>query len=411
MSRSKIQTLPDELKVMVATSIDDPETLMNLAFVDKGFYNLIKGDEAKLCARLFKKQIGDKFLRLAVAVAHARALQRVPRTFYGQPRSRLDLSVEDIMDFVDTHFPSPVSDAIVPSDRTMGLKLCAELFAFHRVVDNYADVFSRSLKFKHDGDGNGSEQQRVRKALYILQLLSNLFPRGRVSQRNFKATERAYQPAWAYLLTRFAPWELQQARCAKQLLARHIERVIHANVLARGESPISLDRRLSFAFISNEGLFALKKLEDSGITCGTLGALTIFRQLSKNWEPTELWYDLHDSAWISQFGQPIHLDVTDILNRYPDSDTGPRDVWLYTLLAGHINNLMFDTTAYIFLYKRELSGIADYVFWGRQKLDGLMLNHSFPSAADMLSVANVHKDLGTFLRFVRFRTLSYSLIA
>lgn len=223
MNRSKIQSLPDELKVMVASSITDLETLTNLAFVDKGFYNIVKGDEARLCARLFRKYIGDEFLCLAVAVAHSRALQRVPRTFYGQPRSRLDLSVEDIIDFVDIHFPSEVSDAIVASDWNMSLKLCAELFAFHEVVDNYADIISRPPEFESNEDGKGSEKHRVRKALYILQLLSNLFPRGRVSQRSFQDTERAYEPAWAHLLTRFAPWELQQARCAKQLLARHVQ--------------------------------------------------------------------------------------------------------------------------------------------------------------------------------------------
>lgn len=134
----------------------------------------------------------------------------------------------------------------------------------------------------------------------------------------------------------------------------------------------------------------------------------IFRQLSKNWERTELWYVLHDLTWIYQVGEPIHLDVTNILSQYPDSDSGPRDIWLYTLLCGRVNDPMFTTQANTFLRSRELSGKVAYVFWGRQKLDGFMLNRGFPSTADMLSVANVHKSLGNFLGTGRFRSFVQS---
>lgn len=292
MGRSTIQRLPTELKAMVATSIDDPETLKSLARVDKDFNRVIKADQAKLCAALFRKHIGDDFFSLGVAVARSRGLQ-VPRAFYGLPRPALNLTVNDIVRFVDVHFPPKVSDTIVAADWKMDLKLCAELFAFHKVVDNYADIFCQRPDFEGigvDEESDNLEKHRVRKALYILQLLSNLFPRGWAPKFNFEQMQLALKPAWAHLLTRFAPWELQQVRAAHQLLVRHVNRgkpmfhvqawrsktnsttVVQADVLTEG-GVSEADQRLMFTFVSNEGLFVLEQLEDMGNLCGTLDAL------------------------------------------------------------------------------------------------------------------------------------------
>lgn len=217
--------LPTELKAMVAASVEDPATLVNLAMADKTFYSIIKRDEVKLGSNMCYQRIGH-LMPLALAVAHSETLVKSKRNFYGQAHSLKAMTVEEIKAFIDDHFPA---QAVV--NRHIDINFCTKLFSFHSTVDDYATVIAeRALQATPRSNitklmsCTESELNRIRKSLYILELLSNLFPRNHASDTDEPSLrETAFQPAWEHLLTKFAPWELQQVRCAKQIMARHVQ--------------------------------------------------------------------------------------------------------------------------------------------------------------------------------------------
>ena len=244
-----IQNLATELKAAIVYLITDLDTLKNLAFTDQGFYAIIKREEAQLCTKLFNEHIGHAFLGLGVAVANARALHKTrQRALYGTPRPALRLSVKDVTTFVDEHFPQNSSGTVADPHPKMTLKACLDAFAFHKLIGSYDPIFLKSLPLpavSTPGSNYGRprrarprapagapanapcnqvfERDRFWKALYLMELLGNLFPRGRGSESDFEKREKDYMGAWKRLLINFAPWELQQARCAKELIALHVQ--------------------------------------------------------------------------------------------------------------------------------------------------------------------------------------------
>lgn len=219
-----MEVLPTELKVIVASYIEDHTTLINFALSNRTHYEIVKQDEAKLSRNLCYQKFGQD-LPLALAVLESRKLLK-PRAHYGQPQPLSDATVEDIIKFVDDH----LTNQSFAANTQFGLSTCVKLSSFDSMVDTYSTTIARLALENTPGDSESSmsitstEAARFRKSLYLAELLGNLFSRDHISQSTAAAPrEAAYRPAWQHLLTRFAPWELQQVRCAKDLLARHVE--------------------------------------------------------------------------------------------------------------------------------------------------------------------------------------------
>ncbi len=221
-----MNTVPRELKETVVGFVEDPQTLMRLAKTNKEFYIVIKRDESKLSKNLCYRQIGHHLMPLALATAHSRALLK-KRTFYGQPQAPQDMNLQGLVNFIDEHFPQQTSEA---PNLQMTLNDCIYLFEFHSTVEHYAAAVaglalanSPRCGTPHMGPTH-SEMNRIHKSLYMLELLANLFPRAQLPPPTPETSGGvAYRPAWQRLITKFAPWELQQVRCAKELLSLHIQ--------------------------------------------------------------------------------------------------------------------------------------------------------------------------------------------
>ncbi|RYO92434.1 hypothetical protein DL763_004661 [Monosporascus cannonballus] len=179
-------------------------------------------------SEFLEERIGN-FLPLALAVLDLEAAfgEEARRQFYGNLRSPVDASAEDIIAFVDGHLPEQTLGAVVRKQR-LSPDDVAKLAAFHDVVDYYTRIISESARANLPASGGYSkrcsktETDRFTKSLYVFHLASCLFPRD--DQKNAAIAERAEDLAlaWRHFWTKFAPWELQQTRCAHELLAVHI---------------------------------------------------------------------------------------------------------------------------------------------------------------------------------------------
>ncbi len=226
-----MEALPTELKTLVASFVTDPQALISLALTNKEFYGVVKYDEAKFCDMFCTRDIGREIFPLALALADSRTLAKWYRAVPGQPQYPLDMSVREIIAFVDRKLPRKASD---PDDNPysgVNLALCAKLFTSHVAFEKYASIIAEAAlaaipgPCADRGDCSEREMQRVRKSLYIMQLFSNVFPRGCKPASTIRRRDRSSRKdlAWRHLWAKFAPWELQQVRCSRTLLAMHIQ--------------------------------------------------------------------------------------------------------------------------------------------------------------------------------------------
>ncbi|KAK7741946.1 hypothetical protein SLS62_010841 [Diatrype stigma] len=383
--------LPAEMKAVVAASVEDPATLVNLAMVDKTFYAIIKHDEVRLGSNMCYQRIGHNLMPLALAVAHSETLVKTKRNFYGQAHSLKDITVQEIGAFISDHFPA---QAVV--NRHIDINFCTKLFSFHSTVDGYAAVIAeRALQATPRSNittlmsSTESEMSRIRKSLYILELLSNLFPRNHASDADVpRLREAAFQPAWEHLLTKFAPWELQQVRCAKQIMARHIQDVMLSDAAAKGAKQLRNDIRVLCEFVSNEGLTALKILEGRGKACGTACAVKQFRTKAQTFAVREAWFAIHDTMWLQNSGLQIDLNATDVINQYPEVDSGPQDSWLHTLLQPHVPEYTFTSAANFSFNCNRHASQWGYAYWDRKRLEAITLG-PLPTTEQMVSASDL----------------------
>lgn len=400
-----METLPVEVKAMVLASIEDQQSLISLAQTDKTFYDIYKQDEAKLYTNLCYQKIGDELMPLALAVANSRSLL-CSRQSYGQPQCRLSATTnESITAFVNCHFPQKTKD------RHMDPKYSMKLLSFYDVADTYAPALAQlALQSAPGGhtsmDCTESEISRIRKSLYIMELLSNIFPRNHSSPASVAMPqEAALYPAWSHLLSKFAPWELQQVRCTKDVLAQHVQNVIWSDAAAKGQKQLAADFRLLRSFVSNEGLSCLSELEGLRNDCSTGEAVKKFLGLSQSWSASDSWFGTHDGIWLQQGqGAPI-IDfgvVPDVLARYPEADSGPRDAWLHTLLQTHADEDMFDAGSRdCFKCDHHAAGWG-YAYWDRQRLE-LIARGTLPTTEEMLSTCNIQLPAEEFFFYAKFR--------
>ncbi|KAK7751724.1 hypothetical protein SLS62_006385 [Diatrype stigma] len=404
-----MEQLPTELKAMVAGFVPDPKSLISLALTNKTFRAIVEQDEAKICTSICHRHFGHELLPLAMAVLRSREFLE-PRTYYGQPQQRVQddrddaTLVDDLMNFIDLHFRHEW-----PLEMQMDIKLCTSLFDFDSVVSTYATSIAGlalentpGVSTKHI-EITRSEATRFRKSLYITELLHNLFPRDHISPAVVSAQRvTALQPAWQHLLTQFAPWELQQVRCAKDLLTRHLMNVIASDAAKHGlKRPQTYNLSLR-SFVSNEGLIHLSKLETLGERLGTKSAYVQFNRTAQGHLSSDQWLRIHDTIWLEDVGGNTSLDATAIVDRYPESESGPRDAWLHTLLQNDVEDPMFEECSILYFACNYHAARWGYAFWDRARLN-TMAGGTLPTTAQMLAVSDVQVPTDDFIFYTNFR--------
>ncbi|RYP74952.1 hypothetical protein DL770_007505 [Monosporascus sp. CRB-9-2] len=356
-----------------------------------------------LCERI------GSFLPLAFAVLDLEAAfgEETRRQFYGNLRSPVDAPAEDIIAFVDGHLPEQTLGAIVRK-RRLSPDDVAKLTAFHDTVHYYTRIISESARANLPASAGDSkhcskaETDRFTKSLYLLHLASCLFPRD--DQKNPAVAERAEDlaPAWRHFWTKFAPWELQQTRCAHELLAMHVHNAMKSDAAKLGKKfRMSCSTRILRAFVANEGLVALRKLEHMGSQRALQSSFALFDEFVVNWGKTEAWYNWHDTLYLKQKDDLTHLDVTDVLKKYQETDSGPQDSWMHTLLQVHIDDGVFHDGSRVFRCEKHAS-LWGYPFWDLKTLDGIT-NNSLPSTAEMVQESDVLVFTDDVEAYARYR--------
>lgn len=153
----------------------------------------------------------------------------------------------------------------------------------------------------------------------------------------------------------------------------------------RGQGSPTTDRRLLRAFVSNEGLTALSRLEGLGEHCATQSAIVQFHGRAQNWTRTDLWYGVHDTMWLQPMGQLTSFDTTDIIDQYPEPDSGPRDAWLHTLLQTHADMAMFHAGARLCFKCDHHATQWGYALWDRERLNHIAQG-GLPTTQQMVDV-------------------------
>ena len=164
-------------------------------------------------------KFGEKMLPLAFARQKAASVSEK------DPAGRFSVN---IYEFVQYSLDQGNFDLIVKYQK-FNLALATDLFFFDRVVSDYAAAVSKLALSHLPSNGppapcSEKETARIKKALYIFQLLHYIFFRGH-SRTNMDEISR--DSGWFHFWKRFAPWEMQQVRCVQELLAEHISKGIY----------------------------------------------------------------------------------------------------------------------------------------------------------------------------------------
>ncbi|RYO84757.1 hypothetical protein DL763_007374 [Monosporascus cannonballus] len=142
------------------------------------------------------------------------------------------------------------------------------------------------------------------------------------------------------------------------------------------------------AFVANEGLVALRKLEHMGSQRALESSFGTFDRFVVNWGRSEPWYNQHDTLYLKQKDELTYLDVMEVPKTYQETESGPQDSWMHTLLQSHIDDGMFRDSSRIFQCEEHASRWS-YPFWDRKTLDDIA-NNSLPTTAEMVRVSDVH---------------------
>lgn len=185
--------------------------------------------------------------------------------------------------------------------------------------------------------------------------------------------------------------------------------VMLSDAAAKGTEETKTDIRFLCEFVSNEGLVALKTLEGRGKDCGTACALKQLQTKGQMFSARELWYVLHDSMWIEDSRMDIDLNpIADIINKYPEADSGPRDAWAHTLLQAdllqsHMNHeTMFINGARSAFRCGHQACQWGFAYWDRKRLE-IIARDPLPTTEQMISAGNLRMPWKRLCLWADFR--------
>ena len=405
---ARIDTLPVELGAYVASFLPDPRSLINLAVTCKQNYGVVKLDEAALASSTeVITQLKDSgLLSLSLAVL---------KSWDGRSPSQ---TIEGTIRFIDDHFSQGAAIQSLEYCQKMTLGDCVRIYEFHNTVERYAAIIARmALEEIHSSVNmpqacSTTEIHRIKKSLYLSQLLRNLFPRNYHSPTGV-ADQLSSQPAWKHLWSKFAPWELQQVRCTEHLLANYVGKLVNRgkyiiNIfdsnIHRANSYIGhrFDIRILWSFVSSQGPLGLTRLDGPRSENSMLLAVRNFQKSLVSSSYRDPWYLAHDTMWLRQNGILTNFHTRNLLRRYQEAESGPQDAWLHTLLQPHVDDVMFINGADGCFQCDHHATLWGFVFWDRQRLDAITKG-TLPTTVQMNAVSNFSLETEEMLFHARLR--------
>ena len=136
--------------------------------------------------------------------------------------------------------------------------------------------------------------------------------------------------------------------------------------------------------------------------CAVTDAVDEFEDWAVGYNMVDPWYAIHDTTWLEKVGPFSNFNVQDVIDQYPESDSGPRDAWLHTLLQPVSNDPMFDRGAEDYFSCEIHADHRGWAFWDRKRLDEIS-NGSMPTTKKMLSVSTFQLETAEVLFYARLR--------
>ncbi|KAI8626303.1 hypothetical protein F5Y19DRAFT_488353 [Xylariaceae sp. FL1651] len=364
---SQLERLPNELKIPIIGALPDMKSLFNLALSGPGFYAFIAGNEGMLATEMVTTNIDANVMSLAVARRFAaksawkRKKTQVPRDLF--PSSEY---VKSVTTFVDEFLGPQNAQVWTKHLQVSGFHEASCYLALHNAICHYAKVLSgRAMKRAPMVLGYGKKVSstvlnRYKKALYIMQLVTDLF------SWSDNSDIVQYQ-AWTNFWTKFAPWELEQVRCLEVLLGEHFEAFIaQVNEESVGllSSTLNVAKSLRGKFIVRHGPEGLWDMElRSSVYIINRAFHSIQMTYVLRCRP-HTYHREHSAIWLdpNQTGH-LSLDASEIFATYGEDEPGPMKIWYYTLLQRYIESPIVMPGIYSYFSCARCMARCGYAFW------------------------------------------------
>ncbi|KAI1181170.1 hypothetical protein F4777DRAFT_4881 [Nemania sp. FL0916] len=313
---SNLERLPNEVKLMIVDCCSDTVSIFNLALTGPEFCRLISAHERAIARGMITNNISPPLLHLAIAAnIAANADWNIHKTNFkdSEPEKTLPRSyTHQIVKFVESY--RRPGGYTLQEHHPDGPKLseASRYLALHDTIRHYADRFAAYITYEFP-KGLGSPPDistavllRIEKALYVAQLVSDLFSWS--GHHPTKAMDYAWGVFWFSLL----PWEYEQVYCAQRILTEHVAGTIEVQT---GKEPWWIVANRLWKFAVYQGPLRLHALE--------LRSPTAMAAAYADFERWDAWRFIRNGFCDQFFGMSVQMHkITKLLAHY--SDTGPQ---------------------------------------------------------------------------------------
>ncbi|KAI1120735.1 hypothetical protein F5Y10DRAFT_272763 [Nemania abortiva] len=334
--RSRLEKLPNEIKLEVISWISEVRSIFSLALTGPEFCAFVVTHESTIARDVITRHIHPDLLSLAVA-DHVAAKS----SFNIHLNNCLDMNKavamsssrsNSIVRFVEEYRRGNFT---LKKQHKKGLRLyeAAEYFDSYNIMCDYAETLSgvaTGLVPKHvEFPGpivSPMVLLRYVKALYVMQLVSYLFS---WSGRN---APRSVYRAWGVFWSCFFPWEYGQMCCANTFLH------VHVAVLTGKQMLIShfLGKKMIWRFVNFQGPKRLWTLEKKDVPGAMEAAFESFSSCN-HYQFISIAFPAPDYEMQTHFEKIARkLDEADgdALGAFGDFHLGPMKMWYRNLVWG-----------------------------------------------------------------------------
>lgn len=233
-----LENLPNEIKDIILKPCD-LKTFINLALTGPVFYEYVKEDENRIATKFVNKSIITKLRPLAIVRCLAQRMCQGRILHRSEAKEAMDTA--KVNSFVDGVLV-PQLEKFDPTRVALSITMAVQIISLRNDIDYYALELSKPTRRRgprpvlryHEPPSyhvfrTYRETVRFSRALYILQLSCDLFPRD-VSRPQLYEEPSRLGGACAKFWGVFAPWEQLQVKCVQEMMHAHMQEMMHAHI-------------------------------------------------------------------------------------------------------------------------------------------------------------------------------------
>ncbi|KAI0155183.1 hypothetical protein GGR57DRAFT_501776 [Xylariaceae sp. FL1272] len=431
--QSRLETLPPELKMEIARLLRHP---IHLALTGPNWYEFVTKNEAILASVIVFREVDEH--SLTIAIARQSLLDSgwmIIRDSDGIPveatatRAYYESSVPFLQQRLTRKYAKPeqlrdVISSFKLASRCLQLEIAVRYYA-RRLALRMVEVEPSNIQFP--ASPTETVMRRLKKALYIFQLLSDLCPyddlesRGPRPEGVCKPSPNTHVEIHEEVWNHLAPWEMAQVRSLQFLLEGHMQSICvdngnRVNVVSESDRPTDIDFNdvnarnmdwehiffnwpiswflIFFAFHKGlERLYALESSQDVSVREAVLPFAKACSRTDAFWLrkviiPILYGYPLSPD-WETK---PVLLNLTNVFDKFSAEERGTIEVWYHLLLQERTDNPLFrhgmDNQFQCYVCRNQ----AGCIFWDH--INYVDPTHAMPTIEEMQNVgAGIWLDL------------------